>query len=136
MAPRPRVRVLVVDDDVLNRRVAERAFEVGGYEVVAAASGPEALTRVEASPEAFDLYVLDVMMPTMKGPELARRIRERQPDAKVLYVTGYSDYLFTGRNVLPGDEAFVEKPVTRKALLESASLLLFGHTGGIVENGR
>jgi CheY-like chemotaxis protein len=125
------VRVLVVDDEDLTRRVAERAFEKGGYEVTAASNGHQALTRIEQSGMPFDLYVLDVMMPAMKGTELAARIRERQPEAKVLYLTGYSDYLFTDTSVLPGNEAFLDKPASLKAMLESASLLLFGHTGGL-----
>lgn len=126
-----KTRVLVVDDEHLIRRVAERAFEKGGYEVTAASNGHQALTRIEQSPTPFDLYVLDVMMPAMNGTELAARIRARQPDAKVLYLTGYSDYLFTARSVLPGNEAFLDKPATMKAMLESASLLLFGHTRGL-----
>ena len=124
-------RVLVVDDEDLTRRVAERAFEKGGYHVTAASNGHHALSRIEQSAAPFDLYVLDVMMPAMKGPDLAARIRQRQPDAKVLYLTGYSDYLFTGRSVLSSNEAFLEKPASLKAMLESASLLLFGHTRGL-----
>lgn len=122
----------MVDDEELARQVAERAFAKGGYEVTAASNGHQALTHVEQSPAPFDLYVLDVMMPAMKGTELAERIRRRQPDAKVLYLTGYSDYLFPkGRSVLPGNEAFLDKPASINALLESASLLLFGHTRGL-----
>ena len=129
--PKLPLRVLIVDDEELTRRVVERSFLKGGYHVTAASNGHEALTRIEQSPVPFDLYVLDVMMPAMKGTELAERIRKREPDAKILFLTGYSDYLFTGRSILPGNEAFLEKPASIKALLESASLLLFGHTKGL-----
>lgn len=125
--------MLVVDDEELTRRVVERSFQKGGYQVTAASNGHEALTRIEQSPVPFDLYVLDIMMPAMKGTELAERIRKREPDAKILFLTGYSDYLFTGRSILPGNEAFLDKPASIKALLESASLLLFGHTKGLGE---
>jgi two-component system cell cycle sensor histidine kinase/response regulator CckA len=126
------VRVLVVDDEELTRQVSERALRKGGYDVISASNGHQALMRLEQSPSPFDLYVLDVMMPAMQGPELAQRIRQRHPDAKVLYLTGYSDSLFpAGRSVLPGNEAFLDKPASIKALLESASLLLFGHTRGL-----
>ena len=129
------LRVLIVDDEELTRRVVERSFQKGGYHVTAASNGHEALTRIEQSPVPFDLYVLDVMMPAMKGTELAERIRKREPDAKFLYLTGYSDYLFTGRKILEGNEAFLDKPASIKALLESASLLLLGHTRGLPESG-
>jgi CheY-like chemotaxis protein len=132
--PKLPVRVLVVDDEEQARRVVERFFQKGGYHVIAASNGHEALTRIEQSPMPFDLYVIDVMMPAMKGTELAQCIRQRQPDAKVLYLTGYSDYLFTGRSMLPGNEAFLDKPASINALLQSASLLLFGHTRGIGAN--
>lgn len=125
-------RVLVVDDEELTRQVAERALLKGGYDVTSASNGHQALTRVEQSPTPFDLYVLDVMMPAMTGTELAERIRQRQPAAKVLYLTGYSDYLFpAGKSVLPENDAFLDKPASVNALLESASLLLFGHTRGL-----
>ena len=132
--PKLPLRVLVVDDEDMTRRVVERSFQKGGYQVTTASNGHEALTCIEQSPVPFDLYVLDVMMPTMRGTELAERIRQRDPDAKVLYLTGYSDHLFTGRKILEGNEAFLDKPASIKALLESASLLLFGHIRGLSES--
>jgi two-component system cell cycle sensor histidine kinase/response regulator CckA len=73
---------------------------------------------------------VDVVMPGMRGDELTRQLRRRDPDAKVLYFTGYSDQLFENRQALWEHEAFIEKPVTVNGLLEAVSLLLFGHTDG------
>ena len=127
IAPK-RTRVLVVDDEEPTRQVAERALQKGGYDVTAASNGHQALARVEQSPAPFDLYVLDIVMPAMTGIELAKHIRRRQPGAKVLYLTGYSDALFpSGKAMLSPNEAFLEKPSSVKGLLEAASLLLFGH---------
>lgn len=129
------VRVLVVDDEESARQVSERALRKGGYDVTTAGNGHQALAHIEQSPAPFDLYVLDVMMPAMRGTQLADRIRQQQPDAKILYLTGYSDNLFApGRSVLPGNEAFLDKPASLKAMLESASLLLFGHTRGLADS--
>ena len=126
------VRVLVVDDEAVPRQVTERAFRNGGYDVTVASNGHEALTRIEQSPIPFDLYVIDSMMPAMKGPELAERIRQRQPDAKVLYLTGFADTLFSdGKRNLEPNEAFIQKPSSLKGMLEAASLLLFGHIRGL-----
>ena len=126
------VRVLIVDDEAATRSVSERAFRKGGYDVTTASSADEALARIEQSLTEFDLFVLDLVMPKMRGTELAHRIRGRTPDAKILYLTGYSDMLFAeGHSVLPGNEAFIDKPASLKGLLEAASLLLFGHTDGL-----
>jgi two-component system cell cycle sensor histidine kinase/response regulator CckA len=124
-----RPRILVVDDEESIRRFADRALRSAGYDVVVASNGPEALTLVEAQ-AAFDLCVLDVVMPEMRGDELGRRLRQRDADVKVLYFTGYSDVLFEEKPVLWDNESFAEKPLTIEGLREAVSLLLFGHTRG------
>jgi CheY-like chemotaxis protein len=127
-APLPQrpTRVLVVDDEESVRTFAERVLRDAGYEVVVAPDGPEALTLAETRP--FDMYVIDLMMPHMRGDELARRLRQIDPDVNVLYFTGYSDRLFEDRKVLWEHEAFLEKPVSIKGLREAVSLMLFGYT--------
>ena len=124
------LHVLVVDDEPSVCVFAERTLRMAGYEVMVATDGPEALKLVEARREPFALFVLDLVMPEMRGDELARQLRTRDLDAKVLYFTGYSDRLFEHRQTLWEHEAFIEKPVTVRELLEAVSLLLFGHTDG------
>jgi two-component system, cell cycle sensor histidine kinase and response regulator CckA len=119
------VRVLVVDDEAAVRTFVARVLREAGYDAAVAADGPEALGIAEQQ-ASFDLFVIDVNMPGMRGDELARRLRQHNRDAKVLYFTGFSDRLFEERPVLWEGEAFVEKPATRKALLEAVSLVLFG----------
>src|SRR5205807_2010657 len=127
------LRVLVVDDEASIREFAERALRLAGYDVMVASDGPEALRLVDAQAGPFDLFVVDLMMPQMRGDELARHLRQRDLDAKVLYFTGYSDRLFEERRPLWESEAFLEKPASVKELLEAASLLLFG---SIHDDGR
>ena len=74
----------------------------------------------------FDLLVTDLRMPGMGGDELARQVRQRQPELKVLYLTGFSDQLFRDKGAMWEGEAFLEKPVTATGLLEAVSLLLYG----------
>ena len=126
MTQRP--RILVVDDEESMRNFVECVLESAGYEVVGASSGPDALECVERNPP-FDLFILDVMMPQMEGDELSRRLHLRDPDAKVLYLTGNSDRLFAQRQVLWENEAFLDKPVSLEGLLEGVSLMLSGHIG-------
>lgn len=119
------VRVLVVDDEPGICEFVDRTLRHAGYETTTAASGPEALSLVEsASP--FDLLLTDVRMPDMTGDELARRIRQRHPEIKVLYLTGFCDQLFKEKGSLWEGEAFLDKPSTTVGLLEAVSLLLYG----------
>jgi two-component system cell cycle sensor histidine kinase/response regulator CckA len=124
--PRPKGRVLIADDEQSIRTFTAKVLGDAGYEVVAAANGPEAL-KIAEDKGPFDLYVLDLMMPLMNGDEVARLLRRADPDVKVLYFTGHSDRLFERASTLFAHEAFLEKPVTVKGLLEAVSLLLFGH---------
>jgi two-component system cell cycle sensor histidine kinase/response regulator CckA len=118
-------RILVVDDEESVREFTQRALQTAGYEVVAASSGREALELVERR-GPFDGFVVDVVMPGMSGSELGQALRRVDPDAKILYCTGFSDKLFGEKTTLGAHEAFVEKPLTINGLLEAVSLLLHG----------
>jgi CheY-like chemotaxis protein len=122
-------RVLIVDDEASPRAFVERALRDAGYAVDTAASGPEALSIVEHE-GTFDLFVIDVVMPEMPGHELARQMRHRHPDAKVLYFTGAADSLLQERNALGTNDAVLEKPTSVAVLRETVSQLLFEHTHG------
>jgi two-component system cell cycle sensor histidine kinase/response regulator CckA len=122
-------RLLLVDDEAPIRTFASEVLRLAGYDVHTAADGPEALRALDDG-HTFDAFVLDVMMPQMRGDELAAAVRRRNPDAKVLYFTGYSDLLFKEKVALWEGEAFIDKPVTPNGLLEAVSLLLFNHTRG------
>jgi two-component system cell cycle sensor histidine kinase/response regulator CckA len=119
------VSVLVVDDEEAVRKFVERVLREAGYRTAAAADGPEAIT-VAAQMENLDILVTDVMMPQMQGDELARRLRQRQPALKVLYLTGYSERLFKDKITLWEDEAFLDKPCSIKGLKQAVALLQFG----------
>jgi len=120
-------RVLIVDDEEPIRTFAERVLRGDGYETLVAANGQAALNLFEEQ-GSFDLVLADLVMPGIRGDELARRLRQVDPELKVLYLTGYSDRLFLKRPKLPKNEAFVDKPVSVNGLLEAVSLMLFGHT--------
>ena len=129
------LRVLVIDDESTVRTFVARVLTLAGYAVDAAAGGTDALAIV-AREGTFDLFVIDVRMPEMEGVELARQLRARHPNAKVLYFTGYADHLFEEKAVLWDNEAFLEKPVSISGLQEAVSMLLFKHTLGPLLNPR
>ena len=125
---RPVARVLIVDDEEPISGLVERVLSRAGYETAVAADGAEAL-KIAEEKGPFDLLLADVVMPGMQGDELGRRLRASDPELKILYLTGYTDQLFTDRTLLWENEAFLEKPITVTGLLEAVSLTLFGHTG-------
>lgn len=135
-APRPldsqlqplpgRRTVLVVDDDVMMLEVLVRILSRENYELLTAGSGPEALSLLDARRGNLDLLVTDFSMPEMRGLELAERVRQRYPEVKVLYQTGFSDLLFEDRAELEEGSAFLEKPFSARGLREAARLVLFG----------
>ena len=118
-------RILIVDDESSVREFLARALREAGYDIAVAESGADALA-VANQAEGFDLLLTDLMMPHMRGDELARMMRQQQPTLKVLYLTGYSDSLFAEKHILWTDEAFLEKPCTLQGLLEAVALLLCG----------
>lgn len=123
-------RVLVVDDEESNRTFVERVLTLRDFTVVTAADGDDALRIIEQQPP-FDLFLLDVVMPRMQGDELARQIRQRDLDAKILYLTGYADKLFEQRQTLWENEAFLEKPISLNGLFEAVSLIIDGKIDGL-----
>jgi CheY-like chemotaxis protein len=106
-----RPRVLVVDDEEPVRRFVDHALRTAGYETRLASDGASALEFATWF-APFDLLLTDLVMPSLNGDELARRLRARRPDLKILYLTGFADRLFAERATLWENEAFLEKPVT------------------------
>lgn len=127
------VRVLAVDDDEGVRGFVGRVLRDAGYAVTVAPDGAEAI-EVARRAGPFDVLVTDLKMPQMSGDEMARRLRHDDPELKVLYLTGYSDYLFKERLNLWEDEAFLDKPCSVNALLEAVSLVRCGHLLPVAES--
>jgi len=125
------ISVLIVDDEESVRRFVERVLVDAGYRIVVASDGPEAI-EIASKADKIDLLITDMIMPEMQGDELARRLRNSEPQLKVLYLTGYSDRLFNDKITLWQDEAFLEKPCSVKGLQQAVSMLLFG---GLDESG-
>ncbi|HEY8150176.1 MAG TPA: HD domain-containing phosphohydrolase [Vicinamibacteria bacterium] len=85
----PRARVLLVDDDRSFLGIITDTLREGGYSVDATSDPAEALRRAEAA--AYDVALLDLVMPSMTGLELGDRIKAASPDTEVLILTGHAD---------------------------------------------
>ncbi|MBN2809073.1 MAG: response regulator [Deltaproteobacteria bacterium] len=115
--------ILVVEDEEVLRKVSVEALEWAGYQVMAAASGEEALGLLDGCGKPPDLVFTDIVMPGISGLEMARRIRELYPAVKVLYTSGYTD-----RDELKGIDAalLLDKPYTMPQLTRRVAALLLG----------
>jgi two-component system response regulator GlrR len=116
-------RILLVDDDAKLARVLALRLESEGYDVVAAASGEEALARLGESRPGFVLA--DLRMPGMDGIELLARIQERYPGLPVALISAQGDIPDAVRATHAGAVDFLTKPVDRERLLD----MVRRHTG-------
>ncbi len=83
-------RILVVEDEDMVRAVAERALVRQGYTVETASDGEEGL-ELFADGKRYDLILSDVVMPNMDGPAMARELRAKYGDMKILFMSGYAE---------------------------------------------
>jgi two-component system cell cycle sensor histidine kinase/response regulator CckA len=118
--------ILLVEDEDAVRSFATRALESRGYTVLSAGSGVEALTLIDAEAGGIDLVVSDVVMPEMDGPTLLKELRRRNPDIKIIFVSGYAEEAF--KKNLEADEEFVflPKPFALKDLVQAVKETLPG----------
>jgi signal transduction histidine kinase/CheY-like chemotaxis protein len=129
-APAPIVRpaagvtVLVVDDEAFVRDYTASVLAANGYRVLSAHCGEEALRQVRELKAPVALLVTDVVMPQMTGPEVARALTAEQPQAKVLFVSGYSEDEMVEEIVGSPEVQVLEKPFTPEALLRKVQEVL------------
>ena len=109
-----RETVLLVEDEGDVRALICEFLKAAGYQVLTAADGEQGLDIGQKFRDEIDILVTDVVMPRMRGPELAKRLRGMQPDLKVMYMSGYTEEF--GASVLEG-ASFLQKPFSRDALL-------------------
>jgi two-component system, cell cycle sensor histidine kinase and response regulator CckA len=83
-----RPAVLVVDDEPDVRRLISRMLEEAGFSVVLAGSGSEALQQLT---DVIDVAVLDIVLPGLTGPEVARQLRRARPSLPILFVSAFPE---------------------------------------------
>jgi two-component system cell cycle sensor histidine kinase/response regulator CckA len=109
--------ILLVEDEEGLRSLNARGLRSRGYSVIEASNGIEAMEALEERNGAVDLVVSDVVMPEMDGPTLLREMRIRNPNLKIIFVSGYAEEAFD--KSLPENEqfAFLAKPFALSALV-------------------
>ena len=110
--------ILLVEDEEGLRGLNARGLASRGYEVLQAANGVEAIEVLEQHGGNVDLVVSDVVMPEMDGPTLFKVLRERNPEIKVIFVSGYAEDAFEKHLPQNVQVDFLAKPFTLKQLVE------------------
>jgi two-component system cell cycle sensor histidine kinase/response regulator CckA len=109
--------ILLVEDEEGLRSLNARGLRSRGYSVIEASNGIEAMEALEEKDGAVDLVVSDVVMPEMDGPTLLKTMRGKNPDLKIIFVSGYAEDAF--EKSLPANQqfAFLPKPFTLSQLV-------------------
>ncbi len=102
--------ILLAEDDTAVRRLVRTTLASSGYVVLDAGSGEEALAVALAHRGPLHLLLTDVVMPGMNGRELAARVAAEHPEARVMFMSGYTDDAIAHHGVLESGIDFLEKP--------------------------
>jgi len=109
--------ILLVEDEEGLRGLNARGLTSRGYTVLEAGNGLEAIEVIESRGGDVDLVVSDVVMPEMDGPTLAKELRTRNPNLKIIFVSGYAEDAFEKNLPDGGKFHFLPKPFTLKQLV-------------------
>jgi len=119
--------ILLVDDDAAVLNLCQRILRLGGYNVIAAGSGVDALRLLQSSPVKIDLALLDVMMPGMNDIELAKHFQNANPGTPVVLMTGYGPNEIA-RVINDNPYRIIWKPFKTESLLRMIENALGGST--------
>ena len=118
-------RILLVEDEDAVRTFSQRALTNKGYQVLTAESGESALSLMaKQENKHLDLLVTDVVMPVMDGPTLAQRMRQNNPDLKIIFISGYTEDKL--KDYMGSNTFFLPKPFTLKQLAAKVKDVLGG----------
>lgn len=116
--------ILLVEDSDVVREVIARMLENGGFDVHKASGGEKALSLLRSGDVPFDLLLIDVVMPEMSGVELADRVASEHPETRILFMTGHSDDMVSGKGMLGGNREYIGKPFSQGEILEKVRVIL------------
>jgi signal transduction histidine kinase len=108
--------VLVVEDDLAVRELASKFLDQAGYRVITAKDGIEAFQLARECGQPIGALLTDVVMPNMRGPELAMRLNKQLPEMEVVFMSGYLEHNDENAELMK-NSILLEKPFTRETLL-------------------
>ncbi len=102
------ITVLVVDDELMMRKLVEKILTRDGYQVLQAEDGAEALKLLEQ--KRVEIVISDIKMPGVNGFELLKLVKERYPKISVVMMTAYGDTYSVKDALLLGADEYITKP--------------------------
>jgi PAS domain S-box-containing protein len=108
--------ILLAEDEESLRRLTRTSLELGGYKVLEAGNGTEALEIIKDHARPIALLLTDVVMPGMGGRALAQELSRRHPEIRVVYMSGYTGQTVGSMAAIEPGSDFISKPFTRDAL--------------------
>jgi len=127
--------ILFVEDEQSVRELVRDYLVAGGYCMLEASDGTQALKVAAAHPGPIHMLITDVVMPHLSGPELATTLCAERPNMKVLFISGYTDDTVFRHGVLEGGVAFLQKPFNLKALSQKIREVLSNEPAAPTERG-
>lgn len=122
-----KVTILVVEDDPDVQEVICDILREQGYAILVASDGEEGLQLFQEHISTICLVIADIMMPKMQGKEFQQQIRRRQPETKVLVMSGYQQVQLQQKDMLDPNSDFLQKPFDLDVLLDKVHSLLNIH---------
>ncbi len=120
--------ILLVEDDEQVRDLTHSVLTTTGYSVLVAENGPAVAKICEQHRNAIHLLLTDVVMPGLSGRDVAKQVSARWPNAKVLYMSGYTKNSIVHHGVLDEGTFFLPKPFTPSALTNKVREVLDDQT--------
>ncbi|MGH9676124.1 MAG: ATP-binding protein, partial [Candidatus Acidiferrum sp.] len=128
-APHGSETVLLAEDEQDVREVAREFLESGGYKVLEARNGADAMRLMAEHKGNIDLLVTDMVMPGMTGQELAARLQQQRPGLSVIYMSGYSEHAAAEAAQSDASVRLLTKPFSRGAVLRAVREVLSRASG-------
>jgi CheY-like chemotaxis protein len=119
--------ILLVEDRDEVRKLMKAMLERAGYRVLSAASGDDAMEVAAESTEHIDLLLTDVVMPGMNGRDLAERLTAKDPELRVIFMSGFAAEVIRPESARNAGFAFLQKPITAEALTSKLREVLDGN---------
>lgn len=110
--------ILIIEDEDGVRSLITEILQRQGYNVLQVPDGSQAIELSKLYPGQIDLILTDVVVPGISGREAIKHIMPMQPNAKILYMSGYSDDAIKHHGVIEPETSFIQKPFTRTMLVQ------------------
>lgn len=116
--------ILVVEDEAIVSKLVWKILNKAGYQAFTASSGEQALDYFEKMGKNIDMLITDMVLPDIKGGDLALKLMQKNPSLKVLFMSGYSEDVIDSRELMGGKFEFISKPFNTREFLKKVRKVL------------